>query len=202
MVPETPQNNPDEAPGFSGNGGPADLSENSELGLGAESPKPPGYELLHRNDILRIVKMATRPGTPFPIPPELREWAVTEMGLIINSPKRSPRQKAMAVRTLAALERVNQTARAIDEGVPINLTATISPQAIQAGIEAYVRATGNSIYPGANGQGGGPAFARLVGSGGHNGHAPPVPNPGPYSGNGSNHYGTPPGANGNGHPHS
>lgn len=198
---ETPQNDSDGTPGFTPDGGPADLSESSELGLGDETPKPPGYELLHRNDILRLVKMATRPGTPFPIPAELREWAVTEMGLVLNSPKRSPRQKATAARTLAALERVNQTARAIDEGATINLTATISPQAIQAGIEAYVRASGG-IQPGANGQGGGPAFARLVGSGGHNGHAPAVSTPPPYSGNGSNHPGTPPGANGNGHAHS
>lgn len=199
MSDESPQIHSGDGPQISGMGGPADLSANSELGFGDENPPPAGYENLHRGSILRIVKLSARPGTPFPIPDELKQWGVTELGLIIADPKKSPRQKATAVRALAALERVNQTARALDEGIPVNLTAKIPPQELQNAVEAYFRGA-HAIHPGANGQGGGPSIARLVGGGGDTGSGGTVPDPQAYQGHGSNGHGAFEGRNGNGHP--
>lgn len=199
MTYESPQIHNGNGSQISGIGGPADLSADSELGFGDENPVPAGYENLHRGAILRIVKLSARPGTPFPIPDELKQWGVTELGLIIADPKKSPRQKATAVRALAALERVNQTARALDEGIPVNLTAQIPPQAIQAAVEAYFLGT-NPIHPGANGKGPGPSIARLVGGGGDAGSGGTVPDASAHHGHGSNGHGTSAGRNGNGYP--
>jgi len=143
----------------------------------------------------KLISLSLKSGQRFPIPPELREWAIRRVSMILMDKNSTARNINSALRNLIAMDRINADLEINRQGSKLTVTPDIPPQVIQEAIETYARETAQSH---GDRSGAFKTFARLVGL---NGHGRKVRDTDARAGGGSNGDGSPVGGNGSGYPH-